>query len=209
MDSDRFDSLTRTISSRRAVGGAIAGVVAGLIGRNETEAARCPKGKKRCGKRCIPRRGCCRTAQCRPGVTGEICRRNRCVCPAGQRSCRTGCLGKEGASCTGFETCCSKSCDFLVGGGTCSSCSGGFCSSEADCCPGTPCVGNRCGGCLPRATVCTPGGQPCCESECSLLGSTNVCLSSPGQRCKHDANCRNCYIGDDCLGNCIGGICQR
>lgn len=205
MDDDRFDSLTRRISSRRAVGGAIAGALAGVFGLNEAEAARCPGGKKRCGKRCIPKRGCCTTAQCRPGATGAICRRNRCVCPAGKMSCRTGCAGAEGARCTGFATCCSKSCDFLVGGGTCSSCNGLFCSSEADCCPGTPCLGNRCGGCLDRAVVCTPGGQPCCESECS----GGVCLSEAGERCKHDANCRACYSNGQCLDTCVGGICQR
>ncbi len=205
MDHGRFDTWTRSIASRRAFGGALLGTIAGALGLRPVVAARCRRGKKRCGKRCIPKSACCTTGQCQPGVTGRTCRRNRCVCPAGQMSCRPLCLGKEGAPCTGFETCCSGSCDFLVGGGTCSSCNGHFCNADYPCCPGTPCVGNRCGGCLGRAVVCTPGGQPCCESECS--GGT--CLSAAGQRCKHDANCAECYLRGDCLGNCIGGFCRR
>jgi hypothetical protein len=247
MDGNRFDSLTRSISSRRTLGGAIAGTLAGLLGLRDVAAAPCPKGKKRCGTRCIPRRNCCTNANCRPGATGRICRNGRCgcsaarpkncggrcvaaggccsaaecptgatcsaggvcVCPPGQQSCGARCAGAEGTSCSGFATCCSRSCDFLVGGGTCGSCSGLFCSSGADCCPGTPCIQNRCGGCLQRAVVCTPGGQPCCESDCSLQGGTNVCLSAAGGRCKHEANCASCYLGNDCLGICVGGTCQR
>ena len=29
----------------------------------------CGRGKKRCGKRCIPKQGCCKDAQCLPGQT--------------------------------------------------------------------------------------------------------------------------------------------
>jgi hypothetical protein len=244
MDGDRFDTLTRTISSRRALGGAITGTLAGLLGLGVASAALCPKGTKRCRGRCIPRRQCCTTGQCRPATTGRICRQGRCVCPAarpktcgdrcvptagcctaadcptgascsrrgvcvcppGQRPCGARCAGAEGTPCTHFSTCCSQSCDSLVGGGTCSSCNGHFCNATFPCCPGTPCLQNRCGGCLDRAVVCTPGGQPCCDSDCA----GGSCLSAAGGRCKHDANCRTCYFNFSlCPGACVGGICQR
>ena len=242
MDHGRFDTWTRSIATRRAIGAAVLGTIVSVLGVDNADAA-CPKGKKRCKRRCIPRRGCCNAADCQSGTTGRICRRNRCVCPpsrpkrcgnrcvpadgccndtdclaggscgrrdrcivpAGQMACRERFAGAEGTPCTGFETCCSGSCDFLVGGGTCSSCNGGFCNSAADCCPGTPCNANRCGGCLARATTCTVNGTPCCNSACT----NGVCLSTVGGICKHDADCRACYLNGQCTGTCSGGICQR
>ena len=100
MDHDRFDSLTRMLSSRRAVNGAIAGAVAGLLGLarpGEAAAGPCPKGKKRCGKRCIPKKGCCTSAQCKPRGSGQVCRKHRCVCPAGTKRCRKRCLPRAAA----------------------------------------------------------------------------------------------------------------
>ena len=98
MDDHRFDSLTRTINSRRAVGGALIGAVAAQLGLTNAGAARCPKGKKRCGKQCIPKKGCCTTAQCKPGKSGKVCRNHRCVCRAGTKRCKNQCLPR-GAAC--------------------------------------------------------------------------------------------------------------
>ncbi len=95
MDRDRFDSFTRTITSRRAVSGAIVSSVAGLLGLaqiQEAAAGPCPPGKKRCRKRCIPRARCCTTAQCKPRNSGQVCRRGHCVCPAGTKRCGKLCL---------------------------------------------------------------------------------------------------------------------
>jgi hypothetical protein len=100
MESSRFDSLTRMITSRRAVSGALAGTVVGLLGLaqvREVSAARCPKGKKRCGEKCIPKRGCCATNQCRPKSSGKVCKRGRCVCPAGMKRCGKRCLLRPAA----------------------------------------------------------------------------------------------------------------
>lgn len=100
MNNDRFDSVTRIVSSRRGVSGAIAGTVAGLftfLGGQQVEAAPCPKGKRRCGKKCIPKRGCCTNADCKPRSGGQVCKRNRCGCPRGMKRCGKRCLLKAAA----------------------------------------------------------------------------------------------------------------
>jgi hypothetical protein len=100
MDYTRFDSLTRMISSRRAVSGALVGTLFGLLGftqSREAAAAPCPKGKQRCGKKCIPKRGCCKTADCRPKGSGQVCQKNRCICLAGMKRCGKRCLLKAAA----------------------------------------------------------------------------------------------------------------
>jgi hypothetical protein len=102
MDAASFDRLSRLFvatPSRRTLGGLVLGSIAGLLGLTEVEAAPCPKGKQRCGTRCIPRRHCCTTANCRPATTGKVCRRRRCVCPASKQRCRNRCIPK--AACCG------------------------------------------------------------------------------------------------------------
>ncbi|MDQ3694935.1 MAG: hypothetical protein M3464_15105 [Chloroflexota bacterium] len=136
------------------------------------------------------------------------------TCPAGLSPCGDRCIGGEGAPCAGrpLEFCCSGACDYLVGDGTCASCDGWYCQTAADCCPGTPCRQNRCGGCLHRGVVCTPDGPPCCNSDCHAQGGPNAsCLSDAGGRCKHDVDCATCYFDLDgsCRDACVDGICQR
>lgn len=97
MDSTRFDTFTRSLTSRRSTLGrlAVGGVLAALGlqgGAREAAAAPCPKGKKRCKGRCIPKRACCTTAQCRPGVTGKVCQRGRCSCRSGAKPCQGQCI---------------------------------------------------------------------------------------------------------------------
>ena len=138
------------------------------------------------------------------------------TCPADMMPCHDRCAGKEGTPCIGrgLEFCCSGACDHLVGDGTCAPCDGWFCQADADCCPGTPCRQNRCGGCLHRAVSCTLDGHPCCNSDCDSLDGTNrSCLSNAGGRCKHDADCATCYFGlldrpELCDGACVEGVCQ-
>lgn len=95
MDSSRFDFFIRTISSRRGFSGSVVGTIAGLLELtlvHEVRAAQCPKGKKRCRKKCIPKRRCCTNAQCKPRNSGRVCKRGRCVCRAGTRPCGKRCL---------------------------------------------------------------------------------------------------------------------
>lgn len=215
MDSKHFDRLARSLHTRRKMLGGILGggaVVAGWVAPEPAEGAprrrRCPRRKKRCRGTCIAKTRCCTNANC---PKGTICdRRGACICPAGLSKCGARCARGEGASCAGLPltACCSGSCDSLVGGGTCSSCNGGQCGSNADCCPGTNCVQGFCGGCRHRAVVCVPGGQPCCNSECRpVSGSTGVCLSAAGGRCKHDVDCYNCYMHQQCDFACFQGFC--
>ena len=102
MDANRFDALTRSLSSRRsAMGGLLGGgtlVLLGLPQPEEASAARCPKGKKACRKKCIPRARCCTNADCQTRTTGKVCRQGRCQCPPGKRLC--------GARCIPLASCC-------------------------------------------------------------------------------------------------------
>src|SRR5688572_12404380 len=101
MDSNRFDTFTRTFRSRRDITRTLAGTAAGLLGfahGYDAAAAPCPKGKKRCGKKCIPKHRCCTTDQCRPKTSGKVCKKGRCVCPGGKTLCGKRCLLK-GAAC--------------------------------------------------------------------------------------------------------------
>jgi hypothetical protein len=94
---DRVSRLLAHAPSRRTLGGAVLGTVAGLLGLADAEAAPCPKGTTRCRQRCIPRRQCCTTAQCQPRATGRRCHRGRCRCRAGQKLCRGRCLARAAA----------------------------------------------------------------------------------------------------------------
>lgn len=123
------------------------------------------------------------------------------VCEAGGICCRPG-----GAACTttgaDFMSCCSKTCDSLVGGGTCAPCRGRSCSGATPCCGGETCTGGHCGGCRDRATSCSSAAQ-CCFSDCT----SGACLSAVGGPCARDVDCRECYINSTCSNACVGGVC--
>ena len=92
MDSSSFDRLTRLVASsptRRALGGGVLGSLIAVLGFGEVEAAPCPKGKKRCKKKCIPRRNCCTNSECRPAATGRVCKGGRCQCPPASQGIAT------------------------------------------------------------------------------------------------------------------------
>ena len=100
MDTIRFDALTRMISSRRVLSSAIAGALTGLLGLaavHDTDAVACPKSKKWCGNKCINKRRCCTSDQCRPKKSGKVCKRGHCVCPGGTKRCGKRCLLKAAA----------------------------------------------------------------------------------------------------------------
>ena len=122
--------------------------------------------------------------------------------PAGDPGTQT--CAPDGAPCTSAAGCCSGECDFLVGGGTCRSCRGLYCDAANPCCPGVECINGRCGACLDRGVVCSPGATPCCSSECSA----GVCLSGVGGRCVQNADCAACYFSGNCANACLNGVCQ-
>lgn len=106
MEPSSFDHLTRLVTlvrSRRSLGGVAAGFVAGLLGLTQATAAPCPKGKKPCKGKCIPKKGCCTTATCRPAVTRRICRKRRCVCHPSTKLCKGRCVDPE-TPCCGPDT---------------------------------------------------------------------------------------------------------
>lgn len=95
MDVSRFAYLVRSLSDR-ATRRCIAGVFAGLgftplLGLADAEAKKRKKkktckGRKKCGKKCIPKSHCCKDANC-PG--SEVCQGGACVPPfcAGKNYC--------------------------------------------------------------------------------------------------------------------------
>ncbi|MDQ3412674.1 MAG: hypothetical protein M3509_11225 [Chloroflexota bacterium] len=133
----------------------------------------------------------------------EIGRRRPCRAAGAARAGR---CEPERSPCTGFEGCCSRSCDFRADGGTCSPCRGQGCASSNDCCGGETCQNNYCGGCRDRAVTCS-GPSDCCFSDCDFHSGTRVCLSNFGGRCKRDVDCGNCYLRGNCDGACFNGQC--
>ena len=203
MDADQFDTLTARLSAqftrRRSLGLLGALGVAGAVTADGVSARK--KGKRRkkkcsaaaqatlCANACGPQTLCGKPVDC-----------GACPCHAENGVC----CDIEGTPCTSPSTCCSRQCDFLVGGGTCSSCKGHYCDQNFPCCGGEACTNSRCGGCLDRAIVCTSNTQ-CCFSNCD----GGACLSDVGGRCKHDADCRTCYSDGQCRATCQDGVCVR
>lgn len=165
MDSNRFDSLTRSIGSRRTV---LSGALAALLGwtaTEETEAQpksrrrQCKGGKKLCRGRCVSKRKCCRDSEC---PRGAFCSNSgNCICTTEcckNSDCETGsrCL-KNGS--------CAKICNFstLLCPGDCP-CS--FQTAENQ----QHCVESR-GTCDGISKKCTssaqcPEGQQCQQTPC-------------------------------------------
>lgn len=102
MESSAFDRLTRLVAivrSRRSLGGTVAGGVAGLLSLTPAAAASCPTGKKRCKRKCIPKKACCTTADCRPAATRRICQKRRCICHPSTKPCKGRCVDPDTPCC--------------------------------------------------------------------------------------------------------------
>lgn len=100
--------------------------------------------------------------------------------------------------------CCSGTCDALEGN-SCGPCAGKACASDADCCGGTKCLSNRCGGCWSRAVTCA-NNTDCCFSDCS----GGACYSLAGGSCFRNSDCKSCYLNAaNCPGACVKHVCQR
>jgi hypothetical protein len=184
MDATRFDAMTRTLSSRRTVlTGVVGGGLAALLslttaGDAGAEPKRCPRGKKKCGRRCIPKgqacctrtekrcgtkciakSKCCKDADCGPRM---LCAKGQCVigqgtCAAGANACAgAGACGAAGSGCQCFNTknpSATRCGDNVRLGGGCSTC-----NSDADCAAEYPEV---------RGVFCANGGGIYCSCATS------------------------------------------
>src|SRR5690606_28234845 len=173
-----------------AVPGGLLATVALLFGTHEAVAAPCPRGKKRCRQRCIPKRQCCTNGNCRPGVTGKVCRRGRCVCRPGTRRCRGRCIPATrcctSATCGAGRECVKGACLCATGSVPCN---GGCCeicgpASDGVCAP----------QCHPEATVLSAcdGGRCCaCGSSLSRMQCNGRCVDicPPGPRYNDACQC--------------------
>jgi hypothetical protein len=216
MDGAEFDSLTRSLISRRSrrgalgtlLGGAVSAVVAADASARKrgNNKRRNDKNKnKKKNEACCTKGGCCEGTFCRPGLLQSSC----------------GADGQPCADCTATAQLC------VVESRTCGGCDRELCAQQRNgCCAGddgcqagndeehcgsdgkdcqTCLSGERCrvaqfsdgvrrGCCAPSGRSCDPFELPCCPGE----GST--CLPLDGT---NGFTC--CAPGDVCGGKCCGG----
>jgi hypothetical protein len=188
VDALQFDRLIRTLGtpSRRGLSRSLGGLfLAGPLGlisgfvnaeaKKKKRKKKCKGGKKKCGKRCIPKTDCCVDADC-PAGSGQICQDGNCACPSGEETCDGLCVDLEtdGANC--------GSCGFACETGECVH---GVCTClvQNDCPGGCPCADRLQGG-----RICFLGGnngQSCDnDDDCpdrSACFSINLCsVPCPG-----------------------------
>ena len=180
MDSERFDRLTRSFSSRRAALGGLAAAVAHLLAGPPQTAAQPRTPCRHPGQACIPERelACCagarcrdgrcvrpkRTAACRPHCRGgAVCREGRCRCPGRTKRCGRRCIPRA--------ACCRGHCGpgQVCEAGRCRPapppCEGVVCPPCQQCDPATgTCV--ACEFCCDGVTCCPPGTVQCCVNPC-------------------------------------------
>jgi hypothetical protein len=173
VDAGRFDALVRALTEavtrRAALGLTFSGALGLSLGLADTEAKKkrkkkCKGGKKKCGKKCIPKTACCGGCS-----DGQICQTGACVCP-------TECCADADCPSGSGEICEDGACVCPSGQED----SGGVC--------GTPptCQGSSVG--------CSPPGpsQTCCGGECLLMAGMGVCVSSAnGEPCHTTDDCSN------------------
>ena len=160
MDSAAFDRLTATLASsgtRRTVFSLVLGGVLAGIGyetapakkkKNKKKGKGCPKGKKKCGNKCISNANCCTYVDC-TGCRAEDCINGTCQCPPelifhrGKCGPFINCLG-FGESCGSSTLECCGNCVFDVDAGE-SRCGKSIneCLTDNDCKSG-PCNGFLC-----------------------------------------------------------------
>src|SRR5688500_1477308 len=133
MDSAAFDRLTTRFAAsgtrRAALSLALGSVLAGLgcesapaknkkNKKNKKKGKGCPKGKKKCGKKCISKASCCTYVDC-TGCRAENCINGKCQCDPelimhnGKCGYFINCKG-FGETCTSNQECCGN-CVFDVG----------------------------------------------------------------------------------------------
>lgn len=193
MDIKQFDALTRRLSSRRALGGALFGSVTGLLGFGAAQAAPCPPNKKRCRGACIPKPSCCTNANCSPRRTGRVCRAGRCRCRPGRQLCRGVCI--PNASCCS-NTECQSTPNQVCQDRRCCTVSGGSCLNASTCCTGHMCsTANTC--CVPQSPAITCTDR--CGDWLDNCGQATTCTCAAGRDCLSNKSCaRNCAGGGQC-----------
>lgn len=203
MDADRFDSLTRTLttagSRRRALALAISGALGSLLTPYDAEAhdalEKCKKLKGDKKKKCLKKakKHDRRHASCTPNCAGKDCGPDGC--------------GRSCGACTGGD-CVNGTCDCPDGQELC----GGVCREA---CPtGSVRLPATCNCCNPPDGPCNqPTPDPtCCSGLCTFLG-TGVCRGlGEGSSCQIDEQCDSgicrdgfcrCPSGKEpCLGGC-------
>lgn len=207
MDAKRFDAFTRMLGKalqRRAViGGAAAAGLSAIMdhaavedttAKNRKKKKKCKGGKKKCGKKCIPKASCCIDPDC--GVN-ERCASGACE----------SCLG-QGTTCTDDAECCTGICDTYTN--KCQqvrvSCENGEACPNGRCCDE---FGKQCLYVTATQGECIPDGEPGVSCGYLLCGDACSDLSdSTYEFCgfKGSAACRNgrccCPKGiplEDCL----------
>jgi hypothetical protein len=223
MDAERFDTLVRSfnkLAPRRAALGVLGGGLAALLarfGQDDAEAKKkkkrkkCKGKKKKCGKKCIPKTGCCPSCQ-----GDQSCVDGTCVCPIDTFPCGSSCV-------TGDECCVASDCGGIY------QCVDGFCL-----CPDpseVPCTASSCcnpaadevcafteteaacqGGGCPEADFCNDETHYLCDIDCFCVTSVDgatTCTTG-------FIDCTPCTADTDCEpilgepGICItgGGLCE-
>jgi hypothetical protein len=167
MDTNRLDSVIRNMAaapSRRAMLSlALGGVLARFTAepadakkKNKGKSKKgCPKGKKKCGNKCISKGNCCTYVDC-TGCRNEDCINGTCQCNPelimhnGMCGFFTNCKS-FGETCIDHEECCGPSCV----NGQCAK-SIYHCLTDSDCLSG-PCRGFLCPeGLEPYFDLCRP-----------------------------------------------------
>jgi hypothetical protein len=237
MDADRFDALIRSLplaAPRRTALGALGGGLTALltrVGIDDTEAKngkkkkkkkkKCKGGKKKCGKKCIPKSQCCNDANCgedQQCCNGECidaffcCTVSDCLsdfytCDAGLCTCPTA----SEIPC-GSDFCCDPATQVCKANENLSECQDGscpdtdycddpniyFCGGPGDC----SCVTS-----VDNETVCSDLFGECfactTDAECTAeLGEAAVCLDLSGQFCGAcDTDVTTACVFASCLGN--------
>jgi len=220
MDPTRFDTFIRSLSqrtpevpSRRTLLHALGGLfAASAMTASESDARRkgkhkkCKGGKKKCGKKCIPKSNCCTSADC---DDGETCQNGSCVasvpCPPNQTRCGGQCVDTltDSANCGACGNGCAAGATCRLG--DCCRSHGETCVSEDQCCfafcgaiDEVKPTGRTCH--LPgvSARCCADGDIPCldtCDCCGSLICQNQQCCVASGQPCSNDAQCCSLTCG--------------
>jgi hypothetical protein len=223
MDADRFDALSRSLTSagsrRRALTGLLSGAL-GLFGASveETAAKKCKKIKnKKKRKKCLAK-----AKPCVPTCAGKLCGDDGCggVCGVACASTHTCLKGRCVCppSCAPSNACgpdgCGDSCGMCTGGRTCQ---GGQCTCpEAECngaCVATCAVDkmrnpSTCGCCMPNDAEDCVNDDDCCSGRCDpgpgsfdpyfCSGLPNATACEFNEQCRSGICERTCFEGNIC-----------
>jgi hypothetical protein len=218
MDATRFDLIAKRLgarATRRTLFAVLAGLgLSGMAGSiQETEAGKkrkkCKGGKKKCGRKCIPKGNCCKHPDC--GDHG-ICTLGACGCETGYKECQGSCipLGNCCAhtECPSGQQCCKGACTVVTG-----------CCNDVDCQLGQLCDQGQCvtgqGNCPAGANSCLSGDIPCgngCYCFQSMSGETRFrpAGATTCNECSADAHCAHLGPGSFCAKDAgpPGCLCQ-